>query len=90
MKRSLLNPNASGTGSRTLNHKFLLVAIVLASGDQISYAGGRVLDLIFPSGKSPAPGSRFQDCEIRLAEQVEDAGMLGGAALAFEAQKWAK
>jgi glucokinase len=77
-------------GVGVANYINIFAPDIVAIGGQVSKAGKWLLDPIFQSARSNAITSLFRDCEIRLAEQVEDAGMLGGAALAFEAQKWAK
>jgi glucokinase len=77
-------------GVGVANYINIFAPDIVAIGGQVSKAGKWLLDPIFQSARSNAITSLFRDCEILLAEQVEDAGMLGGAALAFEAQKWAK
>lgn len=61
---------------------------ILAVGGQISKAGKWILEPAIESARNNAIVSLFNDCKIQLAEQVEDAGMLGGAALALEGLKW--
>jgi glucokinase len=61
---------------------------VLAIGGQVSKAGKYILEPAIHSARNNAITSLFNDCHIQLAQKVEDAGMLGGAALAIEGLKW--
>ncbi|RYG41170.1 ROK family protein [bacterium] len=61
---------------------------VFAIGGQIAKAGDFLLGPAIATAEDVAVGSLFEDCKIGLAEQVEDAGMLGAAALALETLKW--
>lgn len=61
---------------------------VLAVGGQIAKAGDWIMKPAVKAARNVAIGSLFSDCHITIAEQIEDAGMLGGAALALEALKW--
>ncbi|CAN5494365.1 ROK family protein [soil metagenome] len=58
---------------------------VFAIGGQIAKAGDFLLGPAVATARDVAVGSLFDECHIGLAEQVEDAGMLGAAALALEA-----
>lgn len=57
---------------------------VFAVGGQIAKAGDWLLGPARKAARNVAIPSLFKDVEIIQAEQIEDAGMLGGAALAFE------
>ncbi|MBA4292713.1 hypothetical protein C0431_07040 [bacterium] len=57
---------------------------ILAIGGQVSKAGEWFLPSMIHEARNVAAPTIFQDCEIKLAEQVENAGILGGAALALE------
>ena len=57
---------------------------VLAIGGQIAKAGDWLIKPAIKSARNVAVPSLFRDADIRVAEQIEDAGMLGGAALALE------
>ena len=61
---------------------------VLAIGGQVSKAGKWLMEPAIHSAQSNAISSLFIDCTIVTAQYVEDAGMLGGAALALEGLKW--
>ena len=63
---------------------------VLAIGGQVSKAGKWLLDPAVRSARNNAITSLFNDCRIVPAQHLEDAGMLGGAALALEGLKWNK
>jgi glucokinase len=63
---------------------------IFAIGGQIAKAGKWLLDPAIATAQNVAIGSLFADCKIGIAEQIEDAGMLGGAALAFEVLRWSK
>lgn len=56
---------------------------VVAIGGQISKAGAHFLPHVVQAARDVAIPSLFVDSRITLAEQVEDAGILGGAALAL-------
>lgn len=58
---------------------------VFAIGGQIAKAGDWLLGPAIRSARNVAIPSLFRDARILVAEQIEDAGMLGGAALALEA-----
>lgn len=60
-----------------------------AIGGQVSKAGKWILEPAILSAQNNAISSLFNDCNIVPAIHVEDAGMLGGAALALEGTKWA-
>ncbi|MCW5938942.1 MAG: ROK family protein [Fimbriimonadaceae bacterium] len=57
---------------------------VLAVGGQIAKAGKWLLDPARQEAENVAVPSLFQDCRIVLAERIDDAGVLGSAALAWE------
>lgn len=61
---------------------------VLAIGGQVSKAGKWIMEPAITSAQNNAISSLFNDCKIVQAQHVEDAGMLGGAALALEGLKW--
>jgi glucokinase len=63
---------------------------ILAVGGQVSKAGKWILEPAIYAAKNNAIMSLFNDCHIQLAQQIEDAGMMGGAALGFEGLKWTK
>jgi glucokinase len=75
-----------GIGIGTLINVFAPDAFPI--GGQIAKAGDFLLQPAIASAQNCAVTSLFDDCKIGLAEQVEDAGMLGAAALAFEANRW--
>ena len=57
---------------------------VLAIGGQISKAGKWLLEPAVAEAANVAIPSLFADCKVVQAEQVEDAGLLGAAALAWQ------
>ncbi len=59
---------------------------ILAIGGQIAKAGDCLMGPLKKSAKNTAIPTLFEGCEITLAELVDDAGILGAAALAFEAR----
>lgn len=61
---------------------------IVAIGGQIAKAGEWILGPARKAARNVAIPSIFADAKIVVAEQIEDAGMLGGAALAQEAMKW--
>jgi len=61
---------------------------IMAIGGQIAKAGKWLMEPAVRTARNVAIQSLFEDCRIVMAEQIEDAGMLGGAALAFESLKW--
>lgn len=61
---------------------------ILALGGQIAKAGDYVLKPCIRTARNIAVTTLFNDARILIAEQIEDAGMLGGAALALESLKW--
>lgn len=61
---------------------------ILAVGGQIANAGEFLLGPARKAARDVAIPSLFTDCKIVLAEQIEDGGMLGGAAIVFEKLKW--
>ena len=63
---------------------------ILAIGGQVSKAGKWLMEPAILSAQNNAISSLFNDCTIVTAKHVEDAGMLGGAALALEGTKWTK
>lgn len=63
---------------------------ILAVGGQIAKAGDHILQPAIRAARDVAIVSLFRDAKIVLAEQIDDAGILGGAALALESLKWTK
>ncbi len=61
---------------------------IVAIGGNIARAGDWILKPAFKTARNVAIKSLFDDAKILIAEQIEDAGMLGGAALALEALRW--
>lgn len=61
---------------------------VFAIGGQIAKAGEWLLGPARATARNVAIPSLFADANIVQAEQIEDAGVLGGAALALEWLKW--
>jgi glucokinase len=61
---------------------------VFAIGGQIAKAGDFLMKPCIKTARNVAIPSLFVDAKIQVAEQIADAGMLGGAALALEALKW--
>lgn len=62
---------------------------VFAIGGQIAKAGKWLLDPAIEAARNVAIPTLFKDARIVPAELIEDAGLLGGAALALESTKWA-
>lgn len=58
---------------------------IVAIGGQISKAGEYLFKAVRRAARDTAIPSLFCDARIVQAEQLEDAGLLGGAALAFQA-----
>lgn len=56
---------------------------VFAIGGQIAKAGPLLLEPAIRTARNVAIPSLFADASIVIAEQLDDAGMMGGAALAF-------
>jgi glucokinase len=61
---------------------------VFAIGGQIAKAGELLLGPARKTARNIAIPSLFKDTRIVQAEQIDDAGILGGAALALEAMQW--
>ena len=61
---------------------------VVAIGGQIAKAGEFLLAPARKSARNVAVPALFTDAKIVQAEQIDDAGLLGGAALAIEALRW--
>ena len=57
---------------------------IVAVGGQIAKAGELILGPARKTARNIAIPSLFDDARIILAEQIGEAGMLGGAALALE------
>ncbi len=57
---------------------------IVAIGGQIAKAGEWLLEPAQKTARNVAIPSLFADAQIGMAEYIEEAGMLGGAALAFE------
>lgn len=63
---------------------------VVAIGGNIARAGDFLMKPAIREARNVAIPSLFEDATIAIAEQVDDAGMLGGAALALEALRWGR
>ncbi len=61
---------------------------IVAIGGNIARAGDLLLKPAVKSARNIAIRTLFDDARILVAEQIDEAGMLGGAALALEALKW--
>lgn len=61
---------------------------VVAIGGQIAKAGEHLLGPARKTALNIAIPSLFEDVKIVQAEQIDDAGMMGGAALALESLNW--
>jgi len=70
------------------NYVNIFAPDILAVGGQIAKAGEWIMKPARRAAQNVAIPSVFEDCKIVVAEQIENAGMLGGAALALEALKW--
>lgn len=75
-----------GVGIGTLINVF--APDVFAIGGQISMSAHHFLPKAIRTAENTAVTSLFSDCKIVKAEKLEDAGMLGAAALAFESTEW--
>lgn len=58
---------------------------IVAIGGQIAKAGAPLFDAIHKTVRDYTIPTLLQDCQILPAERLEDAGILGGAALAWQA-----
>jgi glucokinase len=58
---------------------------IVAIGGQIAKAGAPLFEAIHKTVRDYALPTLLQDCQILPAERIEDAGILGGAALAWQA-----
>jgi glucokinase len=63
---------------------------IVAIGGNIARAGDLLLRPAIKTARNIAIKTLFADARIAVAEQIDDAGMLGGAALALEALKWSQ
>ena len=63
---------------------------VLAVGGQIALAGDWIMKPAIKAARNVAVDAMFKYCRITVAEQLDDAGLLGGAAFAHEALRWSK
>lgn len=63
---------------------------IVAVGGNIARAGDFLMKPAIREARNVAIPSLFADANIVVAEQIDDAGMLGGAALALEALKWGR
>ncbi len=63
---------------------------IVAIGGNIARAGDFLMKPAIREARNVAIPSLFVDATITVAEQIDDAGMLGGAAMALEALKWAR
>ena len=61
---------------------------IVAVGGQIAKAGEFLLAPARKTARNVAIPALFVDAKIVQAEQIDDAGLLGGAALAIEALRW--
>jgi len=61
---------------------------ILAVGGQVAKADKYILEPARRAARDVAIPSLFKDTKIVLAEQIDDAGMMGGAAMALEKLKW--
>lgn len=61
---------------------------MFAIGGQIAKAGNLLLEPARKAARNIAIPSLFKDTNLVKAEQIEDGGILGAAALALEAQRW--
>lgn len=57
---------------------------VIAIGGQIAKAGDPLMKPLIKSAKNTAIPTLFESCRIQMAELLDDAGILGAAALGFE------
>ncbi|MFM9874634.1 MAG: ROK family protein [Fimbriimonadaceae bacterium] len=57
---------------------------ILAIGGQVSNASDWFMPYLIDEARNIAAPTIFRDCDIKIAEQVENAGILGGAAMAIE------
>lgn len=67
------------------NYVNIFAPDIVAIGGQIAKAGEPLLGPAIRSARNVAIPSLWEDTRVVAAEQIEDAGMLGGAALALEA-----
>jgi glucokinase len=67
------------------NYVNIFAPDIVAIGGQIAKAGVPLLGPAIREARNVAIPSLWEDVKVVLAEQIEDAGMLGGAALALEA-----
>lgn len=74
---------ALGVGIGTIINVF--APDVFAIGGNVAHAGEFLFGPARRAARNVAIPSLFEDCTIGKAEQIEDAGVLGGAALAAEA-----
>ena len=69
------------------NYVNIFAPDVIAIGGNIARAGDLLMRPALRAARNVAIPSLFEDVHIGVAEQIDDAGMLGGAALALEALK---
>jgi len=60
---------------------------IVAIGGQIAKAGDFILKPVIKAARKVAIPALFRDAKVVVAEQIADAGMLGGAALAIETSR---
>ena len=72
------------------NYVNIFAPDVVAIGGNIARAGDFLMKPAVRAARNVAIPSLFEDATIGVAEQIDDAGMLGGAALALEALKRAR
>lgn len=70
------------------NYVNIFAPDIVAVGGNIARAGDFLMKPAIRAARNVAIPSLFEDATILVAEQIDDAGMLGGAALALEALKW--
>lgn len=63
---------------------------VFAIGGNIARAGDLLMKPAMKTARNIAIRTLFEDATVGIAEQIDDAGMLGGAALALESMKWGR
>jgi glucokinase len=61
---------------------------IIAIGGNIANAGDFILKSAIKTARNIAIITLFKDAKIQVAERLEDAGLLGGAALALESLTW--
>ena len=90
MSQEIFRESGTFLGVGMANAINMFAPDLIAIGGQVSKAGKWLMEPAIVSAQNNAISSLFNDCTIVQAQHVEDAGMLGGAALALEGTKWAK